>query len=159
MPDQETQYEQPEWDQFVQTFCQVASLQGRLAYCLMSVHAVNPAILQIFTDYDIYNILFWNMIYGITVMITARPALRPLMPLHRLTFGILASLSFNHSTLLWYRWLSHRFENNIMLLTFLGYLSGRIMIVHLLAFLYHIDTRCNDTLRPRRDPAFESMYM
>lgn len=47
MPDQETQYDEEEWNEFLQTFCQVASFQGRVAYCLMSVHAVNPALLQL----------------------------------------------------------------------------------------------------------------
>lgn len=32
------------YNEFTENFCYVASLQGRVSYLLMSVHAVNPLI-------------------------------------------------------------------------------------------------------------------
>lgn len=116
------------------------------------------------------------MIYGITVELISRPCLKPLMPIHKFTFrytqylilipkpkmdfsSLLGSLSFNYSSLLCFHWIFNHLEDSPVIRTFLGYMAGRILMVHLLAFLYHIDTRCTDPgERPRRISAFEVMY-
>ncbi|KAL1517623.1 hypothetical protein ABEB36_001362 [Hypothenemus hampei] len=151
--------EEPE-DEFVKYFCQIASMQGRIAYCLMSLYSVNPSILNYFISTDLHPFLMWNMIYGITVMIISRPCLKSLMPVHQFSFSLLGSLAFNYSSLLWYQWLNSYLDEQTILRTILGYISGRVMMVHLLAFLYHIDTRCSNIGdRSRRLSAFEVMYL
>lgn len=68
-------------------------------------------------------------------------------------------MMFNYSTIQVYEWLVERLEHRPYLLTFLGFLTGRIMIVHLLAYLYHVDTRCIGVGHyVRRDSAYETMY-
>lgn len=83
-----------------------------------------------------------------------------LMPKPIMFFSsLLGSLSFNYSSLLCFDWIFKHLEDSPVIRTFLGYLAGRILMVHLLAFLYHIDTRCTDPgERPRRISAFEVMY-
>ncbi|XP_019770768.1 uncharacterized protein LOC109544840 [Dendroctonus ponderosae] len=160
MPEQGTQSEVEEREEFIKAFCEIAGFQGRFAYCLMSIYAVNPALFEYFTSVDLYPFLLWNMIYGIAVMIMSRPSLKPLVPVHRFTFSLLGSLAFNYSSLQFFHWLAANLEGMPILRTLLGYLSGRVMIVHLIAFLYHIDTRCTDVSnRARRLSAFEAMYL
>nr|CAI5854390.1 unnamed protein product [Callosobruchus analis] len=76
-----------------------------------------------------------------------------------MSFGILGSLMFNHSSMLCFNWLRTVFPDRPYLLTFMSFVSGRIMMVHLLAFLYHMDTR-SAVSGPsvRRDSTFEGMY-
>lgn len=66
---------------------------------------------------------------------------------------------FNHSSLICYRWIYSIFAERPYVLTFMGFMSGRIMMIHLLAFMYHIDTRTNiPGAAVPRDYAFEGMY-
>lgn len=67
-------------------FCLVASVQGRIAYFLMSVHAVNPFILGSIINFDPFHILFKNMIYGCGVLIFWRPFLNKVYLPYRLSF-------------------------------------------------------------------------
>ncbi|XP_060520803.1 uncharacterized protein LOC132698627 [Cylas formicarius] len=144
------------WDEFLKIFCDVAAIQGRISYCIMSVHAVNPHIFRYLSDYDPYTYLLWNMIYGITIMIATSPALNTIVPFTRFTFGFMGSLAFNYSSLMFYGYLSDIFYDRPLLLTVLGFISGRVMMVHLLAFLYHIDSLVTGT---RRHSAFDAMYL
>ncbi|KAJ8949984.1 hypothetical protein NQ318_002393 [Aromia moschata] len=151
--------EEEQWRNLVQNFCLAAIFQGRLSYCLMSIHAVNPHILNYWLSFDLYPYLWANMVYGITIMIYTRPSLRVISPFNRMVFGILGSLMFNHSSMICYNWLSTIIPDNSYFLTFMGFLAGRIMMVHLLAFLYHIDTRTNvPGVIVLRNSTFESMY-
>ncbi|XP_050315107.1 uncharacterized protein LOC126749458 [Anthonomus grandis grandis] len=160
MPDQYSQSEEEARAEFLTTFCDVAAFQGRVAYCLMSVYAVNPYVFEYFTDINFYPYFFWNMVYGITFMIVSRPSMRPLMPIHRATFSLLGSLSFNYSSLMWYDWLNVHLGERTILRTLAAYFSGRVFMVHLIAFMYHVDTRCTAVdQRPRRESVFEAMYL
>ncbi|KAJ8975546.1 hypothetical protein NQ317_009202 [Molorchus minor] len=151
--------EEEQWRLLVENFCLAAIFQGRLAYCLMSIHAVNPSIMNYCFGTDLYPYLWANMVYGIAVMIYCRPCLRPIAPFNRMVFGLLGSLMFNHSSMICFNWLSHIIPDNIYFLTFMGFISGRIMMVHLLAFLYHVDTRTNvPGVTVVRDSTFEAMY-
>ncbi|KAJ8968769.1 hypothetical protein NQ314_002118 [Rhamnusium bicolor] len=160
MPSETILTEQEQWNYFVRDFFIAAIFQGRFAYCLMSLHAVNPSILTYFVNSDPYPYLWANMVYGITVMIYTRPSLSVIAPFNRMVFGVLGSLMFNHSSMICYDWLTTLYPDSPYLLTFMGFMSGRLMMVHLLAFLYHIDTRSNipGTII-RRDFAFETMYL
>lgn len=46
MPSETTLTQQEQVAQFIENYYVAAIFQGRLAYCLMSVHAVNPNILN-----------------------------------------------------------------------------------------------------------------
>ncbi|KAJ8915863.1 hypothetical protein NQ315_004677, partial [Exocentrus adspersus] len=83
---QTTLSEEEQWRRLRRNFIRAAVLQGRVAYCLMSIHAANPHILNSLLRYDIYRYLLANMIYGIAVLIAARPSLRVIVPVNRLTF-------------------------------------------------------------------------
>ncbi|XP_063919715.1 uncharacterized protein LOC135134811 [Zophobas morio] len=123
---------------FLELFYITATLQGRIAYFLMSIHAVNPSILKSFTDYNPKKYLFANMVYGVGVMLYCRPSMRAISRFNRTVFSILGSLMFNHSSLLFYG-------------------CGRVMMLHLLAYLYHVDSRYRGFhIRPY--PEYESMY-
>lgn len=56
-----------------------------------------------------------------------------------------------------YEWLITKLGDRPILLTFVGFFSGRFMILHLLGFLYHVDSRVPGTIP--RDPDFETMYI
>ncbi|XP_018567611.1 uncharacterized protein LOC108908163 [Anoplophora glabripennis] len=152
--------EEEQWRRLVRHFFIAAIYQGRVAYCIMSIHAVNPYILNSILSYDPYPYLWANMIYGIAVMIFSRPSLRIIVPINRLSFGILGSLMFNHSSMICYHWLSTVFPNRPYVLTIMAFFSGRFMMMHLLAFLYHLDSRSHmsGSIVPR-DYTLESMYL
>lgn len=46
MPEQSIQSDEGAYDEFVTAFCEMAGLQGRCAYCLMSIYVVNPGLFQ-----------------------------------------------------------------------------------------------------------------
>nr|XP_023014383.1 uncharacterized protein LOC111504122 isoform X2 [Leptinotarsa decemlineata] len=126
--------EEEQWEHFLEMFYLAATFQGRAAYFLMSIHAVNPGVLTQILGIDPFPYLWATMIYGVAIMIFSRPSMRVIFPLNRIAFGP-------------------------FMRTFMGFLSGRLMMVHLLAFLYHIDTRTNiPDLYVTRDVAFEGMY-
>nr|XP_008190955.1 PREDICTED: uncharacterized protein LOC103312336 isoform X1 [Tribolium castaneum] len=142
---------------FYEMFSISATLQGRVAYLLMSIHAVNPHIVKSFTNCDPKHYLFMNMLYGVAIMIYCRPSMYAISKFNRAAFSILGSLMFNHSSMLCYEWLVEKLSHRPYLLTFLGFLSGRIMMLHLLAYCYHVDSRYRGFhIRPY--PEYESMY-
>lgn len=72
--------------------------------------------------------------------------------------SILGSMMFNYSSIFFFNWLSKSIPDRPYLLTFLGFLGGRILMVHFLAYLYHIDTRSIVGSTLRHDAAYETMY-
>ncbi|XP_072384811.1 uncharacterized protein [Diabrotica undecimpunctata] len=152
--------ETQQWNHFMRSFSWAASLQGGIAYFLMSIHAVNPYILITIFGFDPYYFLWVTMVYGLGIMILSRPAMRPISPVNRIAFGILGSLMFCHASRNCFDWLNYLYPERTYLRTFLGFFSGRIMMVHFLAYLYHVDTRTNiPGVHVHRDRVFEQMYM
>lgn len=141
----------------IESFYLTASLQGRLAYLIMSIHAVNPEIVSTVWNYNPKPLLFSNMLYGIGVYIYSRPNMMQFNPIHRTTFSVLGSMSFNYSSMLVYDWLVEKLSDRPYLLTFMGFLCGRLMMLHLLAYIYHVDNRVPGSVR--RNSAFDAMYM
>ncbi|KAK5639833.1 hypothetical protein RI129_010644 [Pyrocoelia pectoralis] len=139
-------------------FYLIATIQGRLSYLVMSIHAVNPSICERFTLYNPGPLLFYNMVYGVAANLHSRPHMQLLGSFHRLTFSILGSLIFNHSTMLVYEWVVNTFPTRPYLCTFMGFFTGRLMLVYFLAYLYHVDTRSIAGHLLPRDPNYESMY-
>lgn len=143
---------------------------------LLSNRLLNSSVI---CNYDLTKILFTNMIYGMGVMIYSRPSMRPINSFQRTAFryirnlyrwwnqhnankdlSTLGSLMFCHSSMMVYKWLSATFSHRPYMLTFLGFISGRVMMVHLLAYLYHIDSRVYIPGQYfRRNADFESMYV
>lgn len=78
-----------------------------------------------------------------------------------LIYSILGSMMFNYSTMQFYEYLVEKLSHKLYLLTFLGYISGRIMMVHLMAYLYHVDTRISESNNRNisRNSNFETMYI
>nr|XP_023014381.1 uncharacterized protein LOC111504122 isoform X1 [Leptinotarsa decemlineata] len=151
--------EEEQWEHFLEMFYLAATFQGRAAYFLMSIHAVNPGVLTQILGIDPFPYLWATMIYGVAIMIFSRPSMRVIFPLNRIAFGMLGSLMFNHASMVCFKYLCTVFPDRPFMRTFMGFLSGRLMMVHLLAFLYHIDTRTNiPDLYVTRDVAFEGMY-
>lgn len=69
-------------------------------------------------------------------------------------------MMFNYSSMQLYDYLVDKFSERLYLLTFLGYLSGRILMVHFLAYLYHVDSRSIISTRSvTPNSNFESMYI
>ncbi|XP_018323393.1 uncharacterized protein LOC108735754 [Agrilus planipennis] len=155
---------------FIDAFYVTASLQGKIAYLLMSVHVVNPGIfiswnlrkVNIFSvlQYNPHTLLFRNMVYGMAVHIFSRPSMFSLIFTTRLSFSILGSMMFSYSSLQVFEWLIGKMgDNHINLLTLLGFLAGRLMMGSLVAYLYHVDSRNVFAYRyVRRDNVLESMY-
>lgn len=141
----------------IQSFYFTASVQGRLAYLIMSIHAVNPDIISAICSYNPKPLLFTNMLYGIGVYIYSRPNMVQLSPIHRATFSVLGSMSFNYSSMLVYDWLVEKLVDRPYLLTFMGFMCGRLMMLHLLAYIYHVDNRVPGSVR--RNSAFDAMYI
>lgn len=143
-------------DDCIRTFYRIATLQGRIAYLLMSIHAVNPAILNRLLHNKLHQILWYNMLYGTTIHLYSRPNMRPVNPGHRICFSILGSLMFNYSAMRVFGYFAQYVEERPYLMTFLGFLAGRAMIVQLLAYLYHVDSRSGTVAIG--DHLFDSIY-
>ncbi|XP_022920340.1 uncharacterized protein [Onthophagus taurus] len=146
------------FNQCLDNFYTTASIQGRVAYLLMSVYAVNPNIWHRFTLYNPSHILFSNMIYGAAVHIYSRPAMRPISGGNRIVFSILGSMMFNYSSMLVFEFLKEKLDHRPILLTLLGFICGRMMMLHFLSYLYHVDRISRVDRNFRRNPAFDSMY-
>lgn len=143
-------------EECIGNFYTIASLQGRIGYLLMSIHAVNPAILNSLLPSDPRQILWYNMLYGTAFHIYSRPNMRTLTTVHRTIFSVLGSLMFNYSAMGVFGYYAERLGERPYLMTFLGFITGRIMILHFLAYLYHVDARSAGAVR--RDNLFDSMY-
>ncbi|KAK4872783.1 hypothetical protein RN001_014812 [Aquatica leii] len=99
------------------------------------------------------------MIYGFAVHLHSRPHMQLVGGFHRLIFSVLGSCMFNYSSMMVYEWLMTKVPNDRpFLLTFAGFFTGRLLIVHLLAYLYHVDTRSVIGRSLRRDLNYETMY-
>ncbi|KAK9746800.1 hypothetical protein QE152_g5851 [Popillia japonica] len=144
--------------QVIDNFYITASVQGRVAYLLMSIYAVNPVIWHRFIDYNPSHIIFSNMIYGSTVYIFSRPAMRPISIVNRLIFSILGSMMFNYSSMLVYEYLVGKWNHRPVLLTVLGFFAGRLMMLHYLSYLYHVDRMSRIERNFERNAAYDSMY-
>nr|XP_015833289.1 PREDICTED: uncharacterized protein LOC103312336 isoform X3 [Tribolium castaneum] len=72
---------------FYEMFSISATLQGRVAYLLMSIHAVNPHIVKSFTNCDPKHYLFMNMLYGVAIMIYCRPSMYAISKFNRAAFS------------------------------------------------------------------------
>lgn len=140
----------------INNFYTIATLQGRIAYLLMSVHAVNPAILTNLFHRDPHGFLLANMLYGTAVHIFSRANMTPLNFSYRTTFSVLGSLMFNYSVMSVYGWLAERLQDRPISLGMTAFTAGRLMMLCLLAFLYHVDTRRPGQIR--RSSLFDSMY-
>lgn len=143
-------------EECMRNFYTVATLQGRMAYLFMSIHAVNPEILNNILPFDPHHILWCNMFYGTTLHLYARPNMGQFTLVHRAIFSILGSLMFNYSTMRVFRYFAERLDERPLLMTILGFTAGRIMMFHFLAYLYHVDSRTPGTTR--RDAMYDSMY-
>jgi hypothetical protein len=73
---------------FYDIFCITATLQGRVAYLLMSIHAVSPYFVKSLTVYEPKNYLFVNMLYGIGIMLYCRPSMMAISKFNRAIFRI-----------------------------------------------------------------------
>ncbi|XP_017778079.1 PREDICTED: uncharacterized protein LOC108563804 [Nicrophorus vespilloides] len=146
------------FEQFCEDFATVAGMQGRVAYLLMSIHVANPCILHRFFSYDPSTVLYTNMVYGIGLMLYARPNMRPIGNINRIIFSLLGSLMFNFSSVAVFDHIRERFFRKPFLVTFLGFISGRFFMLHLLAYLYHVDIRSRSRNVPRNS-TFDSMYI
>ncbi|GJQ76375.1 hypothetical protein Trydic_g2093 [Trypoxylus dichotomus] len=145
-------------NQCVDNFYFTASIQSRVAYLLMSIYAVNPNIWHRFIEYSPSHILFSNMIYGSAVYIYSRPAMRPISVVNRVVFSILGSMMFNYSSMLVYDYLVRKWSHRPILVTILGFFCGRIMMLHYLSYLYHVDRMSRIERNFQRNAAFDSMY-
>lgn len=139
----------------------VAEYQGRLAYALMSVYASCVAKSPGKIHHDPRTIIFGNMVCGICIMIFGRPSMAILKLFYRIVFSIGGALMFNHASLIYFDWIQFMFPKSPFVAAALGYLGGRVFMVHYLAYLYHVDTRTTllGYSRPKRDPRFEHMYI
>ncbi|KAG5877902.1 hypothetical protein JTB14_011619 [Gonioctena quinquepunctata] len=124
------------------------------------MQSIQPSSLSKIFGIDPYPYLWATMLYGIAIMIFARPSLVTISPLNRIAFGMLGSLMFNHASMVCFQWVCTIFIERPLMRMFMGFLSGRLMMVHLLAFLYHMDTRSNiPNINVPREMAFEGMYI
>lgn len=145
-------------DECIGNFYTVANLQGRISYMLMSVHALRPDFLIQLLHYDPHQILWYNMLYGTGIHIYSRPNMRALNVFHRVVFSVLGSMMFNYSAMSVFRYIRERLaDERPQFLAFMGFMAGRLMMLNLLAYLYHVDSRVPGTIR--RDSLFESMYI
>ncbi|XP_031357414.1 uncharacterized protein LOC116181251 isoform X2 [Photinus pyralis] len=71
-----------------QNFYLTATIQGRLSYLLMSIHAVTPSICARLTTYNPGPILFYNMLYGVAAHLHCRPHMQLLGSFHRVAFRL-----------------------------------------------------------------------
>ncbi|CAG9861533.1 unnamed protein product [Phyllotreta striolata] len=151
--------EQQQWEQFVISFYNCAMLQGTVAYLLMSIYAVAPQEISSYLGFDLAGYLWSNMVYGLSVVIFSRPTFRSVSPSNRIAFALLGSLMFNHASMNCFSWIHRTFPERPYVRGFLGFFAGRIMMVHFLAFLYHMDTRTiTPGVRMERSPVFEQIY-
>ncbi|KAF5290274.1 hypothetical protein FQR65_LT11607 [Abscondita terminalis] len=144
----------------IDNFYLIATIQGRFAYLLMSIHAVNPSIFIRLLGVNPGPFLFKNMIYGLAVHLHSRPHMHVLGGLHRTIFSVLGSLMFNNTTMMVYEWVAKNMpQDRPYLLTSAGFVAGRILIMYFLAYLYHVDTRSVVGRNLRRDRNYETMYL
>ncbi|KAK9876866.1 hypothetical protein WA026_015099 [Henosepilachna vigintioctopunctata] len=138
-----------------------ATYQGRLAYALMSVYAVCPEKIDQYIPYNVSGILFGNMLCGIGVMIFGRPSLAMVRLFYRLPFSIGGSLMFNHASMTYFEWIHETCQDSTFIAMVLSYIGGRVFMIHLLSFLYHVDTRTFHFgyNRPKRNQIYEHMYI
>ncbi|KAB0792475.1 hypothetical protein PPYR_14434 [Photinus pyralis] len=142
-----------------QNFYLTATIQGRLSYLLMSIHAVTPSICARLTTYNPGPILFYNMLYGVAAHLHCRPHMQLLGSFHRVAFSILGSIAFNHSCMMGFQWVVNTFPMRPYLRTFMGFFVGRLMMVYFLAYMYHVDSRSVVGQIVERDANYESMYL
>lgn len=139
----------------LKTFYTIATIQGRLAYLFMSIHAVNPNILTSLLHYNPHKILWYNMLYGTTLHLYSRPNMKPLTTGHRIAFSVLGSMMFNYSAMRVFASFAEHTDDYPYLMVLLGFLAGRGMMLNLMAYLYHVDCRAGTI---RRDNYFDSIY-
>lgn len=155
MPENNPQDEDAAVEECIRNFYTIATIQGRIAYLLMSIHAVNPNILTDLLRFNPHRLLWYNMLYGITLHMYSRPNMRPLTPGHRMTFSLLGSLMFNYTSMKVFEYFAKNADERPYLMLVLSFIAGRTMMLHLLAYLYHVDTRAGLI---RRDQWFDSIY-
>lgn len=143
-------------EECIRNFYRVATLQGRIAYLFMSIHAINPAILNSILPSDPYQILWANMMYGTTLHLYARPNMRNLNTFHRSVFAFGGSIMFNCSVMKVFAYFNENLDERPIFMTFLGFVTSRIMLLYFLAYLYHVDSREPGLVR--RNSWFDSMY-
>lgn len=142
-------------EECLKNFFTIASFQGRLAFLLMSIHAVIPTLLTDLLHFNPHKILWYNMLYGIGMHLFARPSMRPLNTGQRMVFSILGSWMFNTSAMKVFGHFAAGAEERPYLMTFFSFMTGRMMILNLLAYLYHVDHRAGTI---RRNSFYDSMY-
>lgn len=142
-------------EQCVNNFAIIASMQGRIAYMIMSVHAIKPSILTNLLKFNPHNILWYNMLYGMAVYIYSRPSMKSLLSGHRAMFSILGSCMFNFTAMRVFAYLAQYVDRRPNLMPVLGFMIGRTMLLRFLAYLYHVDTRGGHL---RRDSYYDFLY-
>lgn len=81
--------------------------------------------------------------------------MKPLSSGHRALFSVLGSFMFNYTAMRVFDTFAQYVEQRPYIMTLLGFIAGRAMMLHLLAYLYHVDTRGGSI---RRDAYYDSMY-
>nr|XP_022920349.1 uncharacterized protein LOC111428860 isoform X3 [Onthophagus taurus] len=71
-------------------------------------------------------------------------------------WSILGSMMFNYSSMLVFEFLKEKLDHRPILLTLLGFICGRMMMLHFLSYLYHVDRISRVDRNFRRNPAFDS---
>ncbi|KAL3284985.1 hypothetical protein HHI36_019114 [Cryptolaemus montrouzieri] len=148
------------WLTNMNTWYSAGELQGRLAYALMSIYAPCPKKFQQYIQYDLEPVLYGNMICGICIMIFGRKAMALIRIFYRVVFAVGGTFMFCEASLVYFRWIRDSFPDKSIEPICLGYFGGRVFMVHLLAYLYHVDTRTlmPGYLRPKYDMRYEYMY-
>lgn len=75
-------------------------------------------------------------------------------------FSALGSLMFNYGSMSVFNWIRETYANDAnnvpYLASCMGLLVGRIFMLHLLAFLYHVDLKCDRNMP--RNSTLDSMF-
>ncbi|XP_044764355.1 uncharacterized protein LOC123320924 [Coccinella septempunctata] len=138
-----------EYNEFLEKIQFLSYIQGSIPYILMSLLEVHHDLVVSYMGKYFFPFLFYNMVYGMAVMLYMRPSMRRIYGFHRLTFSILGSLMFNHSSVKFFSWLIIKMPQQPLLRTAVAFVCGRIIIFFFISYLYHVDNTVGITIFQR----------
>ncbi|XP_044736517.1 uncharacterized protein LOC123298552 [Chrysoperla carnea] len=151
----------PTKNKFILKFYEIASLQGRVSYFLLSFYIINPRHYDSwFGDTILYPYLLANCVYGYIFVIFTRIHFMTMPILPRMLWSFMGSMMFTYSSLLTFEWIARHWgakspNRKVYIATLLSFLYGRVYAGAFLSYLSFVDNKLLSFVRRVYGPGFD----